>query len=117
MSMGLVWKALVVALLTLPVMAYVTGSLVGAQTELPAERAPVVIGDPLQTEPQQTLRGRPGGPDEPRESDDPRDPGHGGASDDHSDDGVSVVRPEPRDLDDDADERDDDPDDHSGDDD
>ena len=57
--MGLVVKALVLALLTLPVMAYVTGSMVGARSELPAQREPVVIGDRMDVAPQQTIKSEP----------------------------------------------------------
>jgi len=113
--MGLVVKALVVALLTLPVMAYVTGSMVGARSDLPAQRDPVVIGDRMDVEPQQTIRSEPSrrpGPDD--RDDDPDDTDDG---DDPDDDSVSVVRPQPREIDDDSDDRDDGPDDDSGDDD
>ena len=104
--MGLLVKALVVALLTLPVMAYVTGSMVGARSELPAQREPVVIGDRMDVEPPQTIESEPA---RPRPDDD-------GGSDAADDDSVSVVRPQPRDIDDDADDRDDGPDDDSRDD-
>ena len=113
--MGLVVKTLVVALLTLPVMAYVTGSMVGARSELPAQREPVVIGDRMDVEPPRTIESeparRPGQDDDgPDDRDDPDDPGD--AADD-----VSVVRPQPREIDDDAGDRDDGPDDDSRDDD
>ena len=104
--LGLVVKTLVVALLTLPVMAYVTGSMVGARSELPAQRDPVVIGNRMDVEPQQTIGSEPTRP----RPDDGRDDGS-------DDDTVSVVRPQPRDIDDDADDRDDGPDDDSRDDD
>ena len=107
--MGLLVKALVVALLTLPVMAYVTGSMVGARSELPAQREPVVIGDRMDVEPPQTIESEPA---RPRPDDDSK-----GGSDAADDDSVSVVRPQPRDIDDDADDRDDGPDDDSRDDD
>lgn len=119
--MGLVVKALVLALLTLPVMAYVTGSMVGARSELPAQRDPVVIGDRMDVAPQQTIEsepprrgdqdGRDDRDDEPDDRDDSDD-----SDDDGDDDSVSVVRPQPREIDDDADDRDDGPDDDSGDD-
>lgn len=112
--MGLVVKALVLALLTLPVMAYVTGSMVGARSELPAQREPVVIGDRMDVAPQQTIKSEP-----PRRNDqDDRDDSDDGDDDrdDKDDDSVSVVRPQPREIDDDADDRDDGPDDDSGDD-
>ena len=118
--MGLVVKALVLALLTLPVMAFVTGSMVGARSELPAQREPVVIGDRMDVAPQQTIESQP-----PRRGDQDdrggRDDEPDGQSDDRDDDGdddsVSVVRPQPREIDDDADDRDDGPDDDSRDDD
>ncbi len=109
--MGLVVKTLVVALLTLPVLAYVTGSMVAARSELPAQREPVVIGDRMDVEPQQTIAtepGRRGGQDDPDDPDDPDDDADDDADDDDS---VSVVRPQPREIDDDADDRDDDLDD------
>lgn len=106
--MGLVVKALVLALLTLPVMAYVTGSMVGARSELPAQRDPVVIGDRMDVAPQQTIRSEPPRPAD-RDDRDDRD-------DTDDDDSVSVVRPQPREIDDDADDRDDGPDGDSGDD-
>lgn len=109
--MGLVVKVLVVALLTLPVMAYVTGSMVGARSELPAQRDPVVIGSRMDVEPRQTIGSEPARPRPDDRDDDPTDPT------DPDDDAVSVVRPQPRDIDDDADDRDDGPDDDSRDDD
>lgn len=112
--MGLVVKVLVVALLTLPVMAYVTGSMVGARSELPAQRDPVVIGSRMDVEPQQTIGSEPARPRPDDRDDDPTDPDD---PDDPDDDAVSVVRPQPRDIDDDADDRDDGPDDDSRDDD
>lgn len=116
--MGLLVKALAVALLTLPVMAYVTGSMVGARSELPAQREPVVIGDRMDVEPRQTIESEPARPrpDDSNDRNDRNDGGDGG-SDDADDDSVSVVRPQPRDIDDDADDRDDGPDDDSRDDD
>jgi len=121
--MGLVVKALVLALLTLPVMAYVTGSMVGARSDLPAQREPVVIGDRMDVEPQQTIETEPArrpGQDDP--DDDPDDDSDDRGDDrddgdDPDDDSVSVVRPQPREIDDDADDRDDGPDDDSRDDD
>jgi hypothetical protein len=114
-GVGLVVKALVVALLTLPVVAYVTGSLVGARSELPAQREPVLIGERVQVEPRQTIRPEPTRRPDPESPADADDSGDRGDSDDpDDDDSVSVVRPQPRDIDDDADDRDDGPDDDSG---
>jgi hypothetical protein len=118
--MGLVVKALVLALLTLPVMAYVTGSMVGARSELPAQREPVVIGDRMDVAPQQTIRSEPPRPADQddrdaRDNGDDRPDGGPADSDDSDDTDVSVVRPQPREIDDDADDRDDGPDDDTGD--
>ena len=115
--MGLVVKALVLALLTLPVMAYVTGSMVGARSELPAQREPVVIGDRMDVAPQQTIKSEPPRRNDQDDRDDRDDSDDGDdGRDDKDDDSVSVVRPQPREIDDDADDRDDGPDDDSGDD-
>jgi hypothetical protein len=110
-------KALVVALLTLPVVAYVTGSLAGARSELPTHREPVLIGERTQVEPQQTIRPEPTRRPDPEVSTDADDRGGSddrGSDDPADDDTVSVVRPQPRDIDDEAPERDDGPDDDSG---
>jgi hypothetical protein len=91
--MGPFWKLFVVALLTLPIAAYVAGGLVAARSELPVQRPAVIIGDPLDTEPAQTFDTSPSAT--PRPDDDDPDDG------DDGDDDLPIVRPEPRDLDDD----------------
>ncbi len=128
-DMASFWKGLVVVLLTLPVGAYVTGSLVGSQADLPDRRAPVVIDDPQTTPPSPTSKstGRPDSSDRPTATPDAPPPSSspGGSSNDSdgsgSDDGgkdgeVQVIRPEPDDLDDRDGDDDGDGDDDSGDD-
>ena len=105
---SILWKVLVGLLVTLPVGAYVAGTLVASQADMPAQRAPVVITD-------QPSPARSAGPDprsgqssspSPRpsatRSDDDRDDDRG---DDHGgdrDDDLEEVRPTPRDVDDDS---------------
>ena len=43
--MSTFWKVMVGLLLTLPIGAYVTGSLVASEAEMPSERTPIVISD------------------------------------------------------------------------
>ena len=118
-DMATFWKGLVVVLLTLPVGAYVTGSLVGSQADLPDRRAPVVIDDPQTTPPSPTSKstGRPDSSDQPTATPDgpPSSSSPGGSSNDSDDGGkddggkddeVQVIRPEPDDLDGDLDDRD-----------
>jgi hypothetical protein len=107
--MGSFWRLLTVALLVLPAGAYLAGSLVAADAELPDERAPIVIDDSGDVEPAQTLtsRPRPVGPDGSGGDGDDTDVDDD--SDDDSDDDVEIVHPDPDDLDDaDRDDRDDD---------
>ena len=87
-------------LLTLPLGAYITGTLVASQTDMPQERAPVVID----SRPTESPTATPAPPEPSRSPDDKGDDrdddrdddsGHGG------DDDVRVVRPTPRDVDDD----------------
>lgn len=115
--MALFWKLLVVALLTMPMGAYVTGSLVGSRTELPRERPAVVLEDAGLSEPGQTLTGkpRPEGSRSPQPSAAARGRGDH-ESGDASGDEVRTIGPEPDDLDDREgghDDRDD-PDDDTG---
>lgn len=93
-------------LLTLPLGAYITGTLVASQTDMPQERAPVVID----SRPTESPTASPTPPEPSRSPDDKGgdrkdrddDSGHDG------DDDVRVVRPTPREVDDDlADERED----------
>jgi len=90
-------------LLTLPLGAYITGTLVASQTDMPQERAPVVIDSrptesptatPTSPEPSRSPDDK---GDDRKDRDDDRDDdsGHGG------DDDIRVVRPTPREVDDD----------------
>lgn len=113
--MSMFWRALVVALLALPVGAYVAGGLTGSQADLPDQRPPVQVADPRQQPaPSTTITegpSAPGGDDRPGDDvgDDDRD---GDRDDDRDGDGdddeVRIVRPELQDLDDDDDSDDDD---------
>jgi hypothetical protein len=96
-------KVALAMLLTLPLGAYITGTLVASQTDMPQERAPVVI-DSRPTESPTATPTPPapsrspddnGGDRKDRDDDRDDDSGHGG------DDDVRVVRPTPRDVDDD----------------
>ena len=121
--MSTFWKVMVGLLLTLPVGAYVTGTLVAADPGLPAERRPIVISDASADQ------APPGGPATSGARPD-RGSGSAGQGDDDGDDQgrgrgrggdddeVEVVRPSPDDIDDHDDDagRDDDrDDDRSGD--
>jgi hypothetical protein len=114
--MSMFWRALVVALLALPVGAYVAGGLTGSQADLPDQRPPVQVADPRQQpEPSTTMTGGPSDPGDGRDDDnrgddrgDDRDDDRGSGSDDGGergddgdDDEVRIVRPELQDLDDD----------------
>lgn len=119
-------KVLVGLLLTLPLGAYVAGTLVASQADIPDERDVVVVESsttqgPSTAQPSGTPSGR---PDDDR-TDRPDDKGgvrdhdrnddKGGDRDDDDDADVRVIRPTPHDVDDDgdddADDRDDDTDD------
>jgi hypothetical protein len=122
--MSMFWRALVVALLALPVGAYVAGGLTGSQADLPDQRPPVQVADPRQQpEPSTTITegpSAPGGDDRSGDGDRDDDDGRGSGSDDSdddSDDEVRIVRPELQDLDDDDDSDGDDDTDDDGDDD
>ena len=95
-------KVALALLLTLPLGAYITGTLVASQTDMPQERAPVVIDSrptesptvtPTSPEPSRSPDDK-GGDREDRDDDRDDDSGHGG------DDDARVVRPTPRDVDD-----------------
>ena len=97
-------KVALALLLTLPLGAYITGTLVASQTDMPQERAPVVIDSrptvsptvtPTPPEPSRSPDDK-GGESEDRDDDrdDDDNSGNGG------DDDVRVVRPTPRDVDD-----------------
>ena len=121
--MSAFWKVMVGLLLTLPVAAYVTGTLVASQADLPDRRSPVVISDspsqgatpsqdptgiateqPEKKPPKSTARPTQNGDD-----------GDGRRAQDEDGDEVRIVRPTPREVGDDDfaddDSRDDDGDD------
>lgn len=120
--MSTVWKVIAALLLTLPVGAYVAGTLVASQADVPIERAPIVIRDSATgsagpSTPAETMSPRPtarptdkenDGPDGKGDDDD--DSSGPGGGDDDGDDDVRVVRPSPDDIEDDDDDagRDDD---------
>lgn len=107
--MGTFVKVMAALLLTLPLGAYIAGTLVSSQVDMPAERVPVVVsGSPMPeptTDPAAPLSGtqtktpRPS-PSATSSPDDDDRSGHGRGGDDDDDDDVRVVRPTPRDLDD-----------------
>jgi len=112
-------KVMAALLLTLPLGAYIAGTLMSSQVDMPAERTPVVIdGSPVAETSGSagTVPSRPPKPSpspsathSPGDDDDDDDrSGHGrGGDDDDDDDDVRVIRPTPRDLDDLEDERED----------
>jgi hypothetical protein len=101
------WKVLLGLLLTLPVAAYVAGTLVASQADTPTERTPIVVtGDPSGGV--GSLAGSPASDPTRDDRDDPDD------DDDWED--VEEVVPEPDDLDD-RDDRHEGSDDHGDDDD
>jgi hypothetical protein len=112
-------KVMVAMLLTLPLGAYITGTLVASQAEMPSERAPVVIEDA--PSPTVTVTATPspspdsgkGRKNQDRDDDDDDDDRDDWDDDDDSDDRVRVIRPTPRDVDDDNDDSRDDHDDDS----
>lgn len=121
--MSTVWKVIAALLLTLPVGAYVAGTLVASQADVPTERAPIVMRDSSSgsagpSTPAETNSPRPtarptdkenDGPDGKGDDDDDSS-GPDGDGDDDADDDVRVVRPSPDDIEDDDDDagRDDD---------
>ena len=83
-------------LLTLPLGAYITGTLVASQADMPQDRAPVVVDSP----PSETPPTTPAPPPSPTRS--PGDDRGDDHDDDHDDDDdVRVIRPTPREVDDD----------------
>lgn len=82
--MGTLLKLFLVAVLALPTGAFVVGRLSAGEVQVNPERAPVVLDDPVISEPQQTITG----PD-PRPDDGPRSRP------------VEVIGPRPTELDDD----------------
>lgn len=91
-------------LLTLPLGAYIAGTLVASQASMPAERRPVVIEATTSDTPSATPSRSPSRTPEPTPDDHGGERGddHGGGDDDES---VHVVRPTPREVDDDHDDR------------
>ena len=128
---GTWWKALVIALLVLPPLAYVAGAL-SSRVDAPEQRPALVLDDGPSsptTERQVTLAPRPRASRPPAPARDDALRGDGGGSDDdrdsddgdadRGDGGVAVVRPVPQEADDSADDDDsgdDDADDRDGDD-
>lgn len=116
-------KVMVAMLLTLPLGAYVAGTLAGAGTDMPTRRAPVVLEvDDTTANRTPSPSPRPAGTRTPdRRTDDQGDDhgdDHGGRRDrddrdeadddrDDRDDDIPVVRPTPLGVDDDDDDRDD----------
>jgi hypothetical protein len=110
-GMSTFWKALVVALLALPIGAYVTGTLVGSQADPPDRRAPIVVEDPGPSQsptPSPTDRPSPSPTDRPSSGDDADDRDGDDDDDDDPDDDVEEVEPDIEDLDDDDGDDDDD---------
>jgi hypothetical protein len=111
--MSTVWKVVIGLALTLPIAAYVVGSLVASTTELPAQREPVNIqnGSPPPTSDPHSPSS---GPADPRPS--ASDPAQRDEADeaDEADNGVRVVSPEPTPVHDGDDGRGDDGGDEDG---
>jgi hypothetical protein len=107
--MSTILKIVIGLVLTLPIAAYVVGSLVASTAELPKQREPVNIQNvsPSQTTGPPSHSGAPG---DPRPSGSTATPGDDKAGDDVDvdDNGVQIVNPEPTRVDDDADGRGDD---------
>jgi len=91
-------KVMVALLLTLPLGAYITGTLVASQTDMPPTRVPVVLeGSPSESVlPTPSRTPRPSPTSDPTRNRDDR-----GDDDDDDDDDVRVIRPTPREVDDD----------------
>jgi hypothetical protein len=96
-------------LLTLPLGAYIAGTLVASQVDMPPERAPVVIEASPAESPAATPANSPS--PSPSRSPDDETSGHGDDDDDDDrsgsghgddDDDVRIVRPTPREVDEDA---------------
>lgn len=107
--MSTIWKIVIGLVLTLPIAAYVVGSLVASTAELPDQREPVNIQNVSPspaTDPHSPSRA----PGDPRPSGSNAAPGDDKTGDDVDvdDNGVQIVNPEPTRVDDDADGRGDD---------
>jgi hypothetical protein len=113
------WKVMAGLLLSLPPAAYVGGTLVSSQADMPTERAPVVLSptptldEPTSPSARPDPDGRPNngraeddrGDD--RRGEDGRSGGDQDADDEGDENGFEIVRPEPEDFDDDRGEGDD----------
>lgn len=103
-------KVLLGLLLVLPLGAYITGTLVASQADVPTHRDPVVVDGTLSgtgSDPAATPSGAgmsPSASPSPRGDDDPDDPDDPDDSDDSddSDDEVRVIRPTPHEVEDEA---------------
>lgn len=126
--MSAFWKVMVGLLLTLPVAAYVTGTFVASQADLPDRRSPVVISDspsegvtpsqaPTRIATEQPEKKPPKSTPRPTQN---GDDGDGRRAEDQDGDKVRIVRPTPKEVGDDDfdddDSRDDDRDDDGDDD-
>ena len=112
-------KIMLVLLLTLPLGAYITGTLVASQADMPAERVPVVIEEEPEKSSATPSRSaepsaKPSAKPRPTKRPQPTPPDRED-SDDRDDEDVKVVRPTPRDVDDDHDDDRDDDDRHDDD--
>ncbi|MGH3364236.1 MAG: hypothetical protein ACRDOW_05860 [Nocardioidaceae bacterium] len=90
-------KVMVALLLTLPLGAYITGTLAASQTDMPPTRVPVVLeGHPSESAlPTPSRTPRPSPTSGPTRNRDDR------GDDVDDDDDVRVIRPTPREVDDD----------------
>lgn len=104
-------KVAVGLLLTLPLGAYVAGTLVASQASMPEERAPIGV----ESSPSSSTTATRPSPSVPTPDDrrpDDRNSSHGGSGDDDSDgsghddpDDVEVVRPSPHEIEDEREDR------------
>lgn len=110
--MSTFFKVALGLLLTLPLGAYIAGTLVASQADMPDQRPAVVISQATSgtAGPSETARPSARPKPSPTASPDDSDDDSRDDSDDSDDDDVRVVRPTPREVDDD-DHRDDDADD------
>jgi len=108
--MSTVWKVIVGLLLTLPMAAYITGTLIASRADMPTERSPIVISDSPSSKSEPSKKPRPRGDASPDRTDPPQPPPIDSDDDDDGSDGsdgnsddneVEVVRPTPDDGDDD----------------
>jgi hypothetical protein len=101
------WKVMAGLLLSLPPAAYVGGTLVSSQADMPTQRTPVVLtpAPPVDATASPSARPDPDGgrPNDGR-GDDNRRGDDQDADDERDEDDFEIVRPEPEDFDD-ADDR------------